>query len=208
MYSKEIENLIKALSGFPGVGPKTAARFVFYLSELDEKQREELVQSIDQIGNLSRCRFCFKLFTPQKRDSVLCEICSDRSRQKQKLCVVAKETDLESIEKSNLYKGLYFILGGTVSSLRREDVEKLRVEELVERIKKPLQFGVKSKFKEVILALNPTLEGDSTIIYLKRKLKDIEPEISTLGRGLPTGGELEYADDKTLSSAFRARHKL
>ncbi len=208
MYSKEIENLIKIFSWLPGVGPKTAARFVFYLFELNEKQREELIQGIDQLGSLTRCRFCFKLFTPQKNGSGLCEICSDRSRHKGKLCVVAKETDLESVEKSNLYKGLYFVLGGTVSSLREEDIEKLRVKELIEHIKNPAKFGVESEFKEIILALNPTLEGDSTIVYLKRKLKGMGPEISTLGRGLPTGGELEYADDKTLSSAFRTRYKL
>lgn len=208
MYSKEIENLINTFSKFPGVGPKTAARFVFYLSELEKSELKKLAQNIEEVAGLKHCQFCFKLFTPKKGKTNLCGLCSDGGRAKDQLCVVAKETDLETIENSNSYQGLYFILGGTVSSLRQEDIEKLRVKELVQRIKNPQKFGVQSKFKEVILALNPTLEGDSTIIYLRRKLKDIGPKISTLARGLPTGGELEYADDKTLSAAFRTRYKL
>ncbi len=207
MYSQEIEKLIKTFSRFPGVGPKTAARFVFYLAGLQKSELKGIARDIESIGKLRRCEFCFKLFSSRK-ESKLCDICSDRGREKNKLCVVADETDLESIEKSNSYKGFYFILGGTVSSLRKEDVKKLRIKKLAERIKNPEKFGVDADFEELILAFNPTLEGDSTIIYLKRKFKNAPLRISTLGRGLPTGGELEYADDKTLSSAFESRRKL
>ena len=120
-------------------------------------------------------------------------------RDKTLLCVAANETDLQSIEKTKKYKGLYFILGGTLARLRKESVEKLRIKELESRIKK---FG---GIKEVILALNSTPEGESTTLYLERMLKPFNKKISRLRRGLPVGSELEYADEETLSSAIESR---
>lgn len=193
MYSKELESLINTLIKIPGVGPRTAARFAFFLANTDDNYRKQLSSSITNLETLKRCPSCFKLFNKEQK---LCSICSDKTRQKDKLCVVEKEIDLESIEKSHSYKGLYFVLGGTVSDLRQEDLKKLRIKELQERIKD-------NEIKEVILALNPTVEGDSTRLYLSRKLKG--KKITSLGRGLPTGGEVEYADSETLFSAFQNR---
>ena len=115
------------------------------------------------------------------------------------MCVVANETDLEAIEKIKKYKGFYFILGGTVSALKKTDIEKLRIRELEERIKNRTEIG------EIILALNSTSEGEATALYLERLLKPLNKKLSRLGRGLPVGGELEYADEETLSSAFEGR---
>lgn len=204
MYSKPVEKLINLFSRFPGVGPKTSARFVFYLlNKNSKKEVEELGKAIlDLPSSLKKCSFCFKFF---EGDGKLCPICSDPRRDKTTLCVVEKETDLASIEKNHVYNGLYFILGGTVSDLDKESIKKLRIKELFRRMKEPQKFGIKTQFKEVILGLNPTLEGDATARLLKRKLKDPEIKTTRLGRGLPQGGELEYADRETLSFSFENR---
>ena len=113
--------------------------------------------------------------------------------------MVEKETDLIPIEKTKKYQGLYFILGGTVSTLKKADIEKLRIKELEERVKSHPEI------KEIIIAINPTTEGEVTALYLERTLKPLNKKITRLGRGLPTGGELEYADEETLSSALESR---
>ncbi len=207
MYSEEIEKLIKKFSDFPGVGPKTAARFVFYLTDLSKKETKDFLKAVAEVKNsLKRCNFCFKYFNfSSQKNKKLCEVCSDPGRDKNKICVVEKETDLASIEEKNLYKGLYFVLGGSVSSLEKKDLRKLRIEELKERIKTPGKFGVQGEIKEVILALNPTTEGEGTTLLLQRKLKELPVTLTRLGRGLPRGGEVEYADRETLSSAFKNR---
>ena len=115
------------------------------------------------------------------------------------LCIIEKETDLLVIEKTKKYKGLYFILGGTVSTFKKADVEKLRTKELEERVKNHPEI------KEIIIATNPTTEGEATALYLERLLKSFNKKITRLGRGLPVGGELEYADEETLSSALESR---
>ena len=129
------------------------------------------------------------------------------------MCIVEKETDLLSIENTKKYKGFYFILGGTQTILKKADVEKIRIKELEERIKNPEKFDIKNlDLKEIIIATNPTTEGEATALYIERKVKAIKlpqgkevPKISRLGRGLPIGGELEYADEETLRSAFEGR---
>jgi len=216
MYPKTIEKLIELFSKFPGVGPRTAARFVFYLTKREKKELEELSKAISSIStSLRRCNFCFNLFQPGQGSQVskdeengqgLCEICSNQSRNRNLLCVVEKEIDLISIERNKIYKGLYFVLGGTVSGLRKKDFKSLRLSELRERIKNPEKFGIKNaSFEEIIIAFSSTVEGEATILFLERKLKDLNKKITRLGRGLPTGGELEYADRETLSSAFSSR---
>jgi recombination protein RecR len=173
---------------------------------------EELLKSItDFRKTIKLCSFCFKPFEPSteistgKGEGKICEICSNPSRDKNQLAVVEKETDLFSLEKTRKYKGLYFILGGTVSHLKEEEIKKLRTNELLNRVQNPQKFGVKADFKEIILAINPTTEGEATTLYLERKLKPLGKKISRLGRGLPTGAELEYADEETLRSALESR---
>lgn len=199
--SPSIEKLIEKFSKFPTIGPRTAARFVFYLIKLPKEEIEELIKSISELREkVKLCSFCFKPFEPSPGDPELCEICSNPSRDKSLLGVVEKETDLETIEKTKKYQGLYFILGGTVSKLKKTDIKNLRTEELLERAKKP-------EIKEIIIAVNPTPEGEATALYLERLLKNLPAgrRITRLGRGLPVGGELEYADPETLSSALEGR---
>lgn len=203
-YPEPIQKLIDYFVKFPGVGPKTAARFVFYLLETNNSEIKELPKAISELKNsLKVCKFCFKFF---ETNGGLCEICADRSRDKNTLCIIEKQTDLASIEKNKIYKGLYFILGATISNLKEENIKKLRIEQLENRIKNPEKFGMPDvSLNEIILALNPTVDGEATALYLERTLKPLNKKITRLGRGLPAGGELEYADIETIRSAFERR---
>jgi len=198
MYPKTIQKLIELFSKFPTVGPRTAARFVFYLMGKPGEEIEELINSISDLKkNVKICPLCFNSYEGEESES--CKICSHPSRDKSLLCVIANETDLTAIEKTKKYQGLYFILGGTVSGLKKADIEKLRIKGLQERIKNHPEI------KEIILAINPTTEGEATTLYLERLIKPLNKKISRLGRGLPVGAELEYADEETLGSALEGR---
>ena len=200
MYPPSIQKLIDLFSKFPTVGPRTAARFVFYLLKLSKEEIENLTGAISDLK--SAIKICPLCFNPFQDDGELCQICANPSRDKSLLCVVEKETDLISIEKIKKYNGLYFILGGTVSALKKADLEKLRTKELEERVKNHPEI------KEVIIATNPITEGEATALYLERLLEKNLPagrQVTRLGRGLPVGGELEYADEETLSSALEGR---
>jgi recombination protein RecR len=205
MYPPPIQKLIEAFSKFPGIGPRTAARFVFYL--IRKKERiDKLILAISGLKKIKFCKFCFEPFQPAKPGNVeFCQICSNQNRDRTLLCVVEKEQDLVAIEKTKKYRGLYFVLGGLISKLKKEEIEKLRIKDLILRIKNPEKFGIKTNFKEIILALNPTTEGEATALYLERKLKNLGKKITRLGRGLPVGAELEYADEETLGSALEGR---
>ncbi len=214
MFSEPIQKLIDLFSKFPTVGPRTAARFVFYLIKLPEEKIEELTKAIFKLKeSIKICSFCFKPFQKSNKNSGLCDICSDPRRDKTLLCIVEKETDLESVEKTKKYKGLYFISGEAKAFLGKDEEKKIKIQELEERIKEPEKFGFPgTEFKEIIIAINPTTEGEATTLFLERKLKSILvpenkklPKITRLGRGLPVGGELEYADEETLSSALESR---
>lgn len=197
MYPKSIQKLMDLFSKFPTVGPRTASRFVFYLIQ---KPKEEIDEIINAISNLKRdIKVCASCFKPFENEGEICEICSNPDRNKTLLCIVEKEIDLETIEKTKKYQGLYFILGGTISTLKKTDVEKIRTEELEEKIKN------RPEIREIIIALNPTAEGETTALYLERILKPLDKKTSRLGRGLPVGGELEYADEETLKAAFEGR---
>jgi len=243
MYSPSIQKLIEKFSKFPTVGPRTAARFVFYLLKLSKEEIEDLLNSISNLKkNLKTCSLCFNAFEPAQVSSKFeavdelrsssrtellrsksegreenkvffsfanarvgegegefCQICSNQTRNKNLLCIVANETDLTAIEKTKKYKGLYLILGGTVSALKKTDIEKLRIKELEARVKNHPEI------QEIIIAINPTPDGEATTLYLERLLKPFNKKITRLGRGLPVGGELEYADEETLSSALESR---
>ena len=197
MYTSSIKKLIELFSKFPTVGPRTSARFVFYLMRKDNQEIEELIQAIQNIKK--EVKTCFWCFNPFEGKGELCEICQNQGRDQSILCIIENETDLASIEKTKQYKGLYFILGGTVSALRKQDIKKLRIKELEQRIKDH------SEVKEIILAINPTVDGEATTLYLERILKPFNKKITRLGRGLPRGGELEYADEQTLKDALDRR---
>lgn len=203
MYPSPIQKLIEQFSKFPTVGPRTATRFVFYLLCVPKEEIEKLVDSILNLSKeIKLCSFCFKPYTGPGN---LCEICYSRARDRTKLCIVEKEIDLEAIEKTKKYNGLYFILGGTIPLLKKEP-KKIRIKELIERIKDPAVFHLfNASFEEIIIATNPTPEGEATLHYLEKELKILNRKITKLGRGLPIGAELEYADEETLSEALQRR---
>jgi len=202
--------LINIFSDFPTIGKRTAQRFVFYLMKLPQEKIDELTLSIQELKSKIRfCSFCFNPFEINGETNNLCEVCRNVMRDKSLLCIVEKEEDLISIEKTKKYKGLYFILGGTVATLKKNNIEELRTKELEQRLKTPKNFGVDAHFNEIIIATNPTPEGRMTAILVEKKLRetfaDIQMKITHLGLGLPVGGELEYADEETLESAFNNR---
>ena len=196
-----IKKLIELFSKFPTVGPRAAGRFVFYLMKLPKEKIDELINAIQELKN--KIKFCAFCFNPYEGENNLCPICQNSLRNRQLLCVVEKETDLKAIEDTKKYNGLYFILGGTVATIKKSDIESLRIQELKARIKEP------SKFTEIIIATNPTPEGKATSVLIERALKEISQsptfKITHLAQGLPVGGELEYADEETLESAFKGR---
>jgi len=197
-------NIIKKLqdlfSDFPTVGQRTASRFVFYLTKLPAEKIEELIKTIQELkSTIKLCSLCFQPF--ESLQEGLCSICLNPSRNKELLCIIEKEADLISIENTKKYQGLYFILGGQIP-LRKIPDEVLRIEPLKERVKN-------SQFNEIIIALNPTPEGRVTSALVERALKELPQsssfKITYLAKGLPVGGELEYADEETLESAFEGR---
>ena len=199
MELKEIDELIKALSKFPGLGPKSAKRIVLKLIN----NRDELIKPMakalaETYKNISRCKICGIL----KPMSIECDYnnCKIEEKKYDKICVVENISDQWSIESSNIYKGYFHILGGTIASVgnRKED---LLINSLVERV-------VKDQIEEVILATSATVEGQTTAYYIQDSLKDIEVKITKLAQGLPIGGEIENLDDGTLISAFKNRSKL
>ncbi len=206
MFPFSIQKLVGLFSRFPTVGPRTAVRFVFYLMRLSEQEIKELLDSISNLKKtIKTCSFCFYPFEPTDAEQNLCAICQNKMRDRNLLCVVETETDLNALEKTKKYNGLYFILGGTISNLKKETIKEIRAEQLIERIKK-------SNFQEIILANNFTAEGQATALYLERLLKPLtcgelaEPiKITRLGQGLPISSELEYANQETLSSALENR---
>ena len=196
MYPESIQKLIALFARFPGVGPRVAARFVFYILKANKEDVETLTRAIQELKtNIKLCSLCFNPFEGEVDQ---CEICLDKSRDTSLLCVIEKESDLEALERIKRYKGLYFILGGTVGNLKKEEIENIRIEELKKRIES-------SSIKELILATNSTTEGEATALYIERTLKELNVPMTRLGRGLPIGGELEYADEETLSSALEGR---
>jgi len=193
----EIEELIKLISKLPGLGPKSARRIVLKLIN----NRDELVKPMANIlvqvyKNISRCKSCGSL----KSNLEGCINCENIKEKHNKICVVEDIADQWSIENSNIFKGYFHILGGTISSvgLRKED---LLIDSLVERVKK-------EKIEEVILATSATVEGQTTAYYIQNSLKNCNIKVTKLAQGLPVGGEIENLDDGTLFSAFKNRLKL
>ncbi|MFA5133984.1 MAG: recombination mediator RecR [Patescibacteria group bacterium] len=195
---KEITNLIEAFSRFPGIGERTALRFVLYLLGKDNFFVESLATQIDNLKNLSLCSKCHNI---SENSSSLCKYCADPARDKRTICAVASLPELLAIEATGDFLGVYHILGGKLDPLRGITPENLNISSLIFRAKND---GI----KEVILALNPDIPGENTILYLTRILKPLELKITRLARGLPMGSELEYADPITLSSALEGRQIL
>lgn len=199
MYPRQIQKLIQLFSQFPTVGQRTAARFVFHLLKAPKGEVKEMIEAIAELKNeIALCKMCFSPFDATEKQGEICMICQDKARDQEVLCVIEKESDLEALEATKDYKGLYFILGGAVDPLQKEQRETLHTKELIERLQQ-------SPIKEVIIATNPTTEGEATALYLERTLKETGVKLTRLGRGLPIGGELEYADPETLKQSLENR---
>jgi len=192
-----IKSLINKLTQLPGLGPKAAERIVFYLLKQNNKFIDELSQNINSLkSEVKLCSQCFNISTQD-----LCPICGDPKRDKSIICVVAEPQDVLVIEKTGEYNGLYHILGGVLNPIENITPDKLKIKELVIRIKK-------NGIKEIIIATNPDLEGESTSMYLARQLKPLKLKITRLAKGLPMGSTIEYADEVTISSALKGRQEV
>ncbi len=195
-----IKKLTEFFSKFPGTGARVAGRFAYYIIKMSQNDFDSFINLlIETRKKIKICSFCFNIFEPESKTN-FCQICEDKSRSKDSLCIIEKETDLEAIEKTKKYKGLYFILGGTVPLLKKEK-NYLRMKELISRIEKL------KNLKEIIIATNFTVKGEATGLYIERKIKNINPniKITRLSRGMPTEGELEYADIETIEGALLGR---
>ncbi len=198
MYSQSIQELIKAFSKLPTVGERTAERYVFHLLKSGKKDVAELTLALKTlIDTVKSCETCWN-FSEQNP----CPICADRKRDYTTICVIADFPDVEAIEKIGSYVGLYHILRGVIKTDNIE-LEDLKIKELLKRIE------LNKNIREIILALNPNLEGETTMMYLQKEIKKINPhlKITRLARGLPMGSDLQYADEVTLESALKNRTK-
>ena len=205
MYPKPIKDFIDKFSRLPGIGPRQAARLAFWLLNGEKNTREDLKKALEGLGKeVKTCKSCY--FAIENNDNNQCHFCDNPARDHKTICVVEKETDLATVEKSGGYKGLYHVLGGLFSALDTAIPKNLKIPELIKRIESK-KSGNK-KFEEVILALSPTHEGDLTAHYLERLLKPLKVKITRLGRGLSYGSDVEFADAKTLSGALESRKEI
>jgi len=201
MLPKSIQDLIKEFARLPGVGMKTAARLTFYLLTKPEQDRRQFGQAIEQLKtNLNQCQECFNV-----SETEVCKICQDNSRDKTLVCVAETPLDAVAIEKGDQYQGVYHILGGSISPVDGIGPDQLRIKELLDKLK------AGNKIKEVILATNPDLEGEATALYLQKKIEELgnnQVKITRIAKGLPIGGDIEYADEITIKQAFINRQEL
>src|SRR3989344_4830910 len=201
-----IDKLSEIFARFPGIGPRQAKRFVYFLLSRNGDYVGELVRAVQSLKKeIVQCGDCMRFFVypEHSRRAKLCSICADDTRDSSMLMIVPRDIDFEAVERSGSYKGYYFILGGVVPILEKEPEKRIRIKDLEFRI----QEGKKKGLKEIILAMNANLDGENTAEFIKQKYHGSTLTFSTLGRGLSTGAELEYADPETLKNAFLHRTK-
>ena len=197
MQLKEIEELIKAISKFPGLGPKSAKRIILKLINNKEEIMKPTINALVNVyKNINRCNYCGAL----KSSKEVCNNCGNFQKKYSKICVVENIADQWSIESSNIFNGYFHILGGTISGTIEKN-QRLIVDSLIERVKK-------QNIDEVIVATSATVEGQTTAYYIEETLKNTNVKISKLAQGLPVGGEIENLDDGTLFSAFKNRTQI
>jgi recombination protein RecR len=198
MVPEQIKKFIEVFSRLPSIGPRLATRLSFYLLSLDKAGRKELENALLGLNTLDRCPRCFFL---KNEGAKVCDICANPNRDPFTIALVEKETDIISLEKARKFKGQYLIIGELPDKGTLESVHKLRLEHLKDRIKNELG----GKANELIIALNPTTFGDFVASIIKQDFKNLAKQITRLGRGIPTGGEIEFADEETLGSALERR---
>lgn len=198
---KVVEDLTNSFEKLPGIGRRSAQRLAFYLLRVPQRDLDSFAYSLTNLKKLTKiCKICHNL-----TDQVECSVCSDPKRDATQVCVVESFQDVLAIEKSGSYQGVYHVLHGSISPLNNIGPDELYIDTLVQRVK----IG---QIKEVVLATNTSLEGEATALYIQQALKvdpsSDEVKISRIGRGLPTGVEIEYADDQTLVHAFGTRKTI
>ena len=192
-----IVDLIKKLNRLPGIGSKTAQRLAYHIIGLDESEVIKLTDSIIAAKrNTVQCSICMNY-----ADSDPCDICSNKSRDDSIVCVVESPKDVEAMERSHSFHGKYHVLHGVISPLKGKSPDDVKVKELIDRVKK-------ENIKEIIVATNPTVDGDATATYIKNILSDYDITVSRIGYGLPVGGDLEYYDEITIQTAMENRRRL
>ena len=192
-----IARLIGELSRLPGIGPKSASRLTFYLLRNSREQAEALAAAITDVKD--KIIFCTVCHNVTETDP--CAICADPHRDRAKICAVEEPLDVMALERTGIYKGLYHVLHGAIQPLEGITPDKLRIPELLRRVK----LG---EVDEVIMATNPNMEGEATAMYLARQLVPLGVQVTRLARGLPIGGDLEYADEVTLARAIEGRREM
>jgi recombination protein RecR len=199
LLPEPVQKLIDALSRLPGIGPKTASRLAFYLLRTSDELSLELAQALQELkANITYCQRCFNITTAGRLE---CEICASSERDARLLCVVEEPLDVLALERTSAFQGRYHVLGGVLSPIQGVGPDDLKIRELMARVR---QGGI----QEVILATNPSLEGDATAMYLSQQLAPLGVRVTRLARGLPVGGDLEYADPNTLLRALAGRQEL
>ena len=194
---RALQRLLDELGRLPGIGPKSAQRIAYYLLEADAEEARRLAQAILEVKQ--QVHFCPVCFSYATRET--CDVCSDSSRDRVSICVVSEPRDVQAIERTGSYHGLYHVLGGVISPMDKIGPEQLHIRELLARLGH-------EDIHEVIIATNPNIEGETTASYLARTIKPLGVEVSRLASGLPVGGDLEYADELTLGRAIEARRAI
>lgn len=196
-YPRALGRLIEELEKMPGVGPKTAQRLAFFVLSRSPEEAADLASAITEVKEkIRRCRQCFNF-----SENELCDICADPRREKSEICVVAEARDLYALERSGEYRGLYHVLGGVLSPIEGIGPDNLAIRPLLERLRS-------GEVKEVILATNPVVEGDATAAYIAGLIKPLNVRVSRIALGLPVGGDIDYADEITVSRALQGRTEM
>ena len=196
---RPVGRLIEAFARLPGIGPKTASRLTYYLFRAPESESRELAKALEEMhAGTSLCSVCFNI---TENDINPCAVCKDEGRESKIVCVVEEPLDALAIEKTGMFRGRFHVLHGAISPVEGIGPDDLRIAELIIRVS---QEGV----EEIILATNPTLEGEATTMYIKKQLEGHPVRLTRLARGLPSGGDLEYADLTTLSQALEGRQEV
>jgi recombination protein RecR len=194
-----IQNMVQALSRLPGIGPKTASRLTFFLLNAPDDLAQNLADALSELkSGIVYCQTCFNITGAGRQE---CEICSSSERDGRMVCVVEEPLDVLALERVGVYQGHYHVLHGALSPIEGVGPEDLRIRELLERVKG-------GKVQEIILATNPSMEGDATAMFLQQQLKRFDLRVTRLARGLPVGGDLEYADQNTLLRALMGRQEM
>lgn len=195
--NQSLQRLLDELGRLPGIGPKSAQRIAYYLLEADAEESRRLADAIlDMKEHTHFCSRCFNYATADE-----CPICQDPTRDRGLICVVSEPRDVSAIERTGSFHGLYHVLGGVISPMDKIGPEQLHIRELLARLGS-------EDIREVIVATNPNIEGETTASYLARTIKPLGVEVSRLASGLPVGGDLEYADELTLGRAIEARRSI